>query len=135
MNMLLQVFYILPVFMMIYLLYEIIDYKRTKKFLGAIVTSIIDDAPIPSDYGTQFLVDFLAFLWTVVSILIAIFNGMWLIFWLSLSIIVVGLVQMALTINIAKRGKSVVRAYYITTMMLFGLFVSIVLILNPLDLL
>lgn len=135
MSMLLQVFYILPVFMVMYLLYEIIDYKRTTRFLGAIVTSIIDDTPIPYDYGIQFLVDFLVFIWIIISIMITAFNGMWLIFWLSISIIIIGLIQMILTINIAKRGKSIVISYYITTIILLGLLGSIVLILNPLDLL
>lgn len=135
MSMLLQVFYILPVFIMMYLLYEIIDYKRTKNFLQFIKLSIRDDLPIPTKYGIQFLIDFLTFIWTIVAIIITIFNGMWLILGLTISIILIGLIQMLITIQLSKQNKNIVLSYYITTIMIFGLFGNIILLTNAIDLL
>lgn len=137
MNTAIQIFYALSLFFVLYSLYEMWDYPRTKKMLGAIKQSITDDIPLPTEYGSKYLIDGVAFIWVLLSMIYSIFNGIMPLMFVSIGILLTGILQMAVIINLAKRykDKGVTISYYISTFMFFILFSAIFIITKPLDLL
>lgn len=137
MNILIQIFYALSVFFILYSLYEMLNYPRTKSMLGAIKQSITDDIPLPTEYGSKYLIDGIAFVWVILSMIYSIFNGIMPLMFVSIGILLTGIIQMAVIINLSKRykDKGVTLSYYISTFMFFILFSTIFIMAKPLDLL
>lgn len=135
MNLLNQILYVFPYFFMLYLLYEIVDYKRTKAIVEQSKKSIMNNTPLSTEHANSFLVDFIAFVWVLISVLSASLTSNWTILYLSIGIMLVGFAQTYWIVKASNNDKNVVIPYYVTTIILFGLFASIILIVNPLDLL
>lgn len=135
MNLIAQIFYIIPLFFILYLLYELVDYKRTKNFLNLIVDSVKNETPLPKELGLQFLMEFISFMWVCVSLFHSAFSGMWMVFLLGIVVILMEIVQMFITIYLTNRNKSIVLSYYITTMITILSFAYIIILTGAIDLL
>ena len=135
MSLLVEIFYSFSIFFILYALYELLDYKHTKNLLDMIKESIRNDIPLSTNYGFKFLIDMLVFFWTLISILISAFNGLWVVLYFSIGIVLMGIIQLAITINLSNRNKNIVIPYYITTIIIVGMLLTILIFINPLDLL
>lgn len=120
----LDLFYNLCVFFIIFILYELTNFKETQQYVKDMHTPSENDEYIPQLWSGRFFVDFMIFLWLSIGVIV---NLIWYdsIVNLFLLISAVAIIQFVLFAIMTYNDKKYIIWYYIFNMLYLTLFIII----------
>lgn len=120
----LDLFYNLSIFFIIFILYELVNFKETVQYVKDMHTPSENGEYIPELWSGRFFVDFMIFLWLAVGLVL---NLIWYdsIVNLFIVIIVIAIAQFVLLALLDYNDKKYIILYYIFNMLYLILFTVI----------